>query len=183
MGRSEKETKQSMLFIFLRIFAPRRNRGEWATCGRGEREDTRMGWRDLPLFLRPLPGNPSQASAAFKEGCKPCLSSPVSDGQHRGSSCGYQGRFTCPLSHQVLSKWPPICSAFQLLGLLRRVLAFFRAISHGRRAVNLFFCRGHKCNAPSYFGVQQQQHQHQFGLGLAKAGIRAVQSLFPDAVG
>ncbi|URE24455.1 hypothetical protein MUK42_17647 [Musa troglodytarum] len=93
-----------------------------------------MGWRDLPLFLRPLPGNPSQASAAFKEGCKPCLSSPVSDGQHRGSSCGYQGRFTCPLSHQVLSKWPPICSAFQLLGLLRRVLAFFRAISHGRRA-------------------------------------------------
>ncbi|THU68596.1 hypothetical protein C4D60_Mb08t05540 [Musa balbisiana] len=37
----------------------------------------------------------------------------------------------------------------------------------------------HLARHTSHFGVQQ----HRFGLGLATAGIRAVQSLFPDAVG
>ncbi|THU68595.1 hypothetical protein C4D60_Mb08t05530 [Musa balbisiana] len=55
-GRSGKETKQSMLFVFLMISALRRNRGEWAACGRGERDDTRIGWRDHPLFLHHLLG-------------------------------------------------------------------------------------------------------------------------------
>ncbi|CAL9145176.1 unnamed protein product [Musa hybrid cultivar] len=74
-GRSEKETKQSMLFVFRMISALRRNRGEWAACGRGERADTRIGWRDhnppppAPPLPPSSPGNPPQASAAFKEGC------------------------------------------------------------------------------------------------------------------
>ncbi|CAL9112398.1 unnamed protein product, partial [Musa acuminata var. zebrina] len=53
----KKKQKQSMLFVFLMISAPRRNRGEWAACGRGERADTRIGWRDHPpLFLHHLLG-------------------------------------------------------------------------------------------------------------------------------
>ncbi|CAL9037540.1 unnamed protein product [Musa banksii] len=113
-GRSEKETKQSMLFVFLMISAPRRNRGEWAACGRGERADTRIGWRDHPpLFLHHLLGIPPQASAAFKEGCpNHAFSLPCSMGNIEALRTGTKAGSHVPCSTKYSQSGLPICSVF-----------------------------------------------------------------------
>ncbi|CAD5163382.1 unnamed protein product [Musa acuminata subsp. malaccensis] len=113
-GRSEKETKQSMLFVFLMISALRRNRGEWAACGRGERADTRIGWRDHPpVFLHHLLGIPPQASAAFKEGCpNHGFPLPCSMGNIEALRTGTKAGSHVPCSTKYSQSGLPICSVF-----------------------------------------------------------------------